>query len=312
MRRPVYIGLIDRALRMGDGTRVPDRSPKSKLSDTQMLELWEQGVAVKAIADGAGLDIGWTYRRLKRAGADVGPTPRPCPIPTEQLAAEYRAGASILVLARRHGLYYKRVRNLLLAFGVELRPSTKPAPDVGPKPVPPNPGPIFRQLYVESNLTLQEIMAEYAIGYRKLRKFLSGEGVTFRAPHPRTTKLLPATRSMVRDYAGMSLKAVAAKHHLPTAELRERLTLAGVEIRQRGRPTLEKNKRVEPPPRPPRQRTYPRDPWHQKPPNPSTLTSEIVTMFEADMPLGEIARHAGLSEQAVTARLAREGLGPGA
>jgi hypothetical protein len=97
-----------------------------KMSDDAMLESFVLGASVEAIADAAGLSVTWTYRRLKRAGAEIErPAPRPCPVPVEQLAREYAAGDSILTIADRHGLYFKRVRELLLGQGVTLRPSTK-------------------------------------------------------------------------------------------------------------------------------------------------------------------------------------------
>lgn len=101
---------------------IVDRKP---LTDAQLAEIYEHGVPVEAIADAAGLTVSWTYRRLKRAGVEVTRPRRECPVPVEQLAAEYRAGASIKVLADRHDSYYKLIRQLLLAHGVTLRPSTK-------------------------------------------------------------------------------------------------------------------------------------------------------------------------------------------
>jgi hypothetical protein len=98
------------------------------MTDAVMVECYERGVPVASIAEAAGLSVTWTYRRLKRAGAPVGRSVRPCPVPVEQLVREYAEGASILTLADRHGLYFKRVRQLLLTQGVVLRPSMK-SPD---------------------------------------------------------------------------------------------------------------------------------------------------------------------------------------
>lgn len=99
---------------------------KSRLTGNEMRERFDRDVPVADIATEAGLSITWTYRKLRLAGADVGRQElKPCPIPIEQLAEEYYAGASILALANRHGLYYKRVRNLLLEHRVTLRPSTR-------------------------------------------------------------------------------------------------------------------------------------------------------------------------------------------
>jgi transposase len=114
-------------------TPAQERDPKgekSKLTDAEMIECHGRGMSVAEIAAAADLSLTWVYRRLKRAGADVRrPEPKPCPVPIEQLAEEYAAGASILTLAERHGLYFKRVRQLLLGHGVTLRPSTKAGRD---------------------------------------------------------------------------------------------------------------------------------------------------------------------------------------
>lgn len=99
-----------------------------KFTDAQLAEIYERGASVKAIADATGLTVSWTYRRLKRAGIDVVRPRRECLVSAERLAEEYLAGASISMLAERHGSYYKQVRQLLLEHGVVLRPSTR-SPD---------------------------------------------------------------------------------------------------------------------------------------------------------------------------------------
>ncbi len=110
----------------------------------------------------------------------------------------------------------------------------------------------------------------------------------------------------------MKLDEVARKYHTDASKMRERLVLAGVQIRPRGRPALER-------PRAPqdsetkRRRRYGRsanDPWAQPTPATSALTTVIVGKFDAGMPIPVIAESLRLSETTVIARLAREGLGP--
>jgi hypothetical protein len=103
------------------------------------------------------------------------------------------------------------------------------------KPVPPNPGPLFKRLYTEQGRTLAEIMAEYYVSYRRLRGYLQAEHVAFREQRPRPISE-PATREMIDDYARMGLKAMALKYHMDRTTLSLRLHLAGVEIRKPGRP----------------------------------------------------------------------------
>jgi AraC-like DNA-binding protein len=99
--------------------------------DRRLVRAYELGASIDELAKQTGLSYTWMRRRLHNAGAELRrrPTPKACPIPLDQLAQEYRAGASIMQLARTHGLYYKRVRELLLGFGVQLRPSTRAKPD---------------------------------------------------------------------------------------------------------------------------------------------------------------------------------------
>ncbi|UOZ06294.1 helix-turn-helix domain-containing protein [Amycolatopsis sp. WQ 127309] len=99
--------------------------------DRSLARAYELGASIEELAEQEGLSYTWMRRKLRNAGAELRrrPAPKPCPIPLDQLADEYHAGASIMVLARTYGLYYKRVRELLLGHGVQLRPSTRAKPD---------------------------------------------------------------------------------------------------------------------------------------------------------------------------------------
>ncbi|MEV6644773.1 helix-turn-helix domain-containing protein [Amycolatopsis sp. NPDC051371] len=95
--------------------------------DDLLAEVYARGASLAELARLSGLSYSWLRRRLLNAGVELRsrPAPRESPVPAEILVEEYRAGASILTLAEKHGLYYKRVRELLLREGVELRPSTR-------------------------------------------------------------------------------------------------------------------------------------------------------------------------------------------
>jgi|tagenome__1003787_1003787.scaffolds.fasta_scaffold20174890_1 hypothetical protein len=98
--------------------------------DDLLAEVYTRGASLTELAQLSGLSYSWLRRRLLKAGVELRsrPAPRESPVPPETLVEEYRAGASILGLAEKHGLYYKRVRELLLREGVELRPSTRGKP----------------------------------------------------------------------------------------------------------------------------------------------------------------------------------------
>jgi hypothetical protein len=101
--------------------------------DNLLAEVYARGASLAELARLSGLSHSWLRRRLLKAGVELRsrPGPRESPVPPAKLVEEYRAGASILTLAETHGLYYKRVRELLLGEGVELRPSTRAKPDDG-------------------------------------------------------------------------------------------------------------------------------------------------------------------------------------
>jgi hypothetical protein len=185
------------------------------------------------------------------------------------------------------------------------------------KPVPPNAGPYFKKLYVDDERSLMNIKNEHeGLSYRRLRQYLQDEGVEFRE-RPRRKQRLPATAEMILDHSRIGLMKTARKYRINPPILRERLELAGVEIRKRGRPA-DPDKPPRPKPKRKRKRerrprpSHHTDPWRQPQREATSLTAGIVEKFVADVPVEQIAEWAGLSEQAVTTRLAREGYEPDA
>lgn len=202
--------------------------------DSVLLELHGRGYNYTQLHRITGLSVSWIRRRVLNLGVTPHPGARPLPVPASQIAKEYQAGASIETLAKRYDSYYKQIRNTLLDEGVELRPSTRPKnPDL--KQPPPNPGPLFKKLYVEDDRTMAEIMAEYDITYRQLRNRLREQDVTIRERGPQPIEE-PAPQEMIDDYAVMDFKAMGLKYHMDRVTMSRRLALAGVEIRKPGRP----------------------------------------------------------------------------
>lgn len=104
------------------GERGTPRDPEA------MKEAHLHGVPVAGIAQNAGLSYSWTRRKMLKTGVRIRKRkPRDLPIPEEKIVALYRdEGKSIQAIAESHpDLYYKRVRNVLLANNVTLRPSTR-------------------------------------------------------------------------------------------------------------------------------------------------------------------------------------------
>jgi lambda repressor-like predicted transcriptional regulator len=101
--------------------------------DNLLAEIYTRGASIAELSRLTGLSYSWLRRRLLKAGVELRarPGPRESPVSPDILVGEYQAGASILALAERHGLYYKRVREILLHEGVELRPSTRAKPEDG-------------------------------------------------------------------------------------------------------------------------------------------------------------------------------------
>jgi uncharacterized protein (DUF433 family) len=105
-----------------------DHERRTRLVDVaEMARLYREGATIATLAAAAQRSYTWTRRLLLNAGVELRgrPAARACGVSVEQLAAEYADGASILTLADRHGLYFRQVRDLLLAHGVVLRPSTR-------------------------------------------------------------------------------------------------------------------------------------------------------------------------------------------
>ena len=98
-----------------------------KMTPEMLAIEYNQGLSVRDLAKVNGLSYSWTRRKIVQGGATLrkrSAPKKPCPISIDQLAQEYRAGSSIRTLAERYKLYYKRVRELLLEHGVQLRPPT--------------------------------------------------------------------------------------------------------------------------------------------------------------------------------------------
>jgi len=116
---------------VGERTQRDSGHDDTDKQEDPWVRAYNLGTSIGELAQQSGLSYTWMRRKLIDAGAEIRrrPKPRRCPVPVDQLAAEYYAGQSIKRLAEAHGLYYKRVRNLLLDHGVQLRPSTRTKSD---------------------------------------------------------------------------------------------------------------------------------------------------------------------------------------
>lgn len=117
---------------------------------------------------------------------------------------------------------------------METQASSRPDEDTR-KPVPENPGPLFKRLYLGDKRSLKSIIREYDISQRKLQDYLRAEDVTFRPPgRPATglrAGLKPATPRMIERYHSMSLNKAAKQSVMPPLVMLRRLLLADVPLR---------------------------------------------------------------------------------
>lgn len=92
----------------------------------------------------------------------------------EEVAAAYRAGATVEVLANRHDCSVTTIRDVLAAEGVELRSRGPRSPLEGRE----------RALAVayEAGGTVRELAERFGANQRTIRKVLQDEGVTMRRP----------------------------------------------------------------------------------------------------------------------------------
>jgi hypothetical protein len=102
-------------------------------------------------------------------------------------------------------------------------------------PLPENPGPLLKRLYVDEKRSLKNIMQQYQVSQRRLQGYLRAEGVAFRPPgRPRVgprADLRPATPRMVERYHSMSLNKASKRAHVPPLVMLKRLQLADVRLR---------------------------------------------------------------------------------
>jgi hypothetical protein len=131
--------------------------PLTRADHAQILELHRQGAPAKAVAAAVGCSTQAVYalladvrisagrvRQLRalvcnlQAGGD-GMLPPPVRLPTETVVQRYLADESIKSLARSYRQSQRRIRQLLIAAGVTIRPRRRRVP-VGLRPWTPEEG----------------------------------------------------------------------------------------------------------------------------------------------------------------------------
>jgi hypothetical protein len=136
---------------------MPTGHPLSPADHAQMLALHRQGAPVKAIAAAVGCSPQAVYKLLAdarisagrvrqlralvcnlKAGGD-GMVPPPVRLPTETVVQRYLADESLKSLARSYRVPQRKIRQLLIAAGVTIRPRRHRVP-AGLRPWTPEEG----------------------------------------------------------------------------------------------------------------------------------------------------------------------------
>lgn len=98
---------------------------KAETRNREMLRAWADGASISAIAAEHGMSVSWTGRILQQM---VTPLParrrgvRRADLDADQIAREYRGGASVRALAANHEAAYGTIYRLLQGHpGVTLR-----------------------------------------------------------------------------------------------------------------------------------------------------------------------------------------------
>jgi uncharacterized protein (DUF433 family) len=185
----------------------------------------------------------------------------------EELAGRYRAGASLEDLAILCGCAANKVRRILIAAGVEIRPRSGVKPTTeAPDPAPPvtlqrRAGRLSDQAAHDllqtgelagryrAGASLEDLSIEYRCSPNKIRSLLFRAGVEVRTPGRKpatsvrrrrgggTTALsLPVEEVAARYRAGATLIELADLCACSSGTVRAILIAAGVEMRPLGRP----------------------------------------------------------------------------
>jgi len=257
-----------------------------------VAELAERYRSGATIDDLAALYPSYPYRNrriLVAAGVEIRPPgppaggldrdprargPRTVSRSVEELAGRYRAGASLEDLAILCGCAANKVRRILTAAGVEIRPRRGVTPTTeAPHPAPPVTPPQRRagrlsdqaahdllwtgELagHYRAGASLEDLAIEYRCSPNKIRSLLFRAGVEVRTPGRKpttsvrrrrgggTTALsLPVEEVAARYRAGATLIELADLCACSSGTVRAILIAAGVEMRPLGRPITRRAK----------------------------------------------------------------------
>jgi uncharacterized protein (DUF433 family) len=145
--------------------------------ETEVAEAYRSGASVSQLAATYGVSAATICRALDRAGeprrragrSDAGVIGR-----EQEIAAAYRAGATIQQLADEYGCSVKPIRDALDRAGVQRRPSGQARLAVG----------LERQILEEyrAGATLLALAARYGVGTKVIARVLEDQGQSRRPP----------------------------------------------------------------------------------------------------------------------------------
>lgn len=217
--------------------RKPGRSRVKAVSPQEVAEVYlgEPETPVEEIAESFGVSVALVYRRLAEAGVSKdemrGSGRRPKPLPVDEIAEAYNAGARLHDLAEEYDVSYETIRRRLLEAGYETRPSGHQEIDLPVDEI------VSRY---EGGEHLRQIAEDYPVSHETIRKRLLDAGVDMRdSSCGDNTKSVPTEEVVEKYHDGARPSELAEEYDVSVSTLRKRLREAGCEIKHPGPPTLD-------------------------------------------------------------------------
>lgn len=157
--------------------RKPGRSRVKAVSPQEVAEVYlgEPETPVEEIAESFGVSVALVYRRLAEAGVSKdemrGSGRRPKPLPVDEIAEAYNAGARLCDLAEEYGMSYETVRRRLLEAGYGTRPPGHQEIDLPVDEI------VSRY---EEGEHLRQIAEDYSVSHETIRQRLINAGAEVR------------------------------------------------------------------------------------------------------------------------------------
>lgn len=228
-------------------------------------------------------------RRQRAERRRTGPTTRGVTVDEPAIVREYLAGDSAPVVAARHGIRPKRVRDIVVRHGGTLRDDRK-THSGGRNRVVLDDTTIaeLTRLYVEEQLTIQELATRFDRARKTITDTLRNAGVQIRPAAHQTggTDLTDDQKaSIVQRYVdGAAIHALASEHHVRVKTVRELITAAGHAIRPKGASTRNAERIRALGATPAQVRAWAIDQGLIEPGTPGLLPSRVIEAYEASRP----------------------------